>query len=77
MNPLSTKRLILREWKETDRQPFADMNSDPSVMEKIGMTRNSADDFEHPKLSIDHFLSKHVLYRIFNNKTVHRHMPDP
>jgi RimJ/RimL family protein N-acetyltransferase len=34
------------------------------VMEKIGMTRNPADDFEHPKLPKSHPLSKHVLYRI-------------
>lgn len=34
------------------------------VMEKIGMTRNPADDFNHPSLSADHDLSKHVLYRM-------------
>jgi RimJ/RimL family protein N-acetyltransferase len=35
-----------------------------NVMEKIGMTRNPADDFMHPRLAPDHWLSKHVLYRI-------------
>ncbi len=33
-------------------------------MEKIGMQRDVNGDFAHPKLSPDHKLSKHVLYRI-------------
>lgn len=38
------------------------------VMEKIGMTYNQADDFNHPLLSKDHLLCLHVLYRITNPK---------
>jgi ribosomal-protein-alanine N-acetyltransferase len=34
------------------------------VMEKLGMTRDPADDFNHPKLPIDHHLCRHVLYRL-------------
>lgn len=34
------------------------------VMEKIGMVRDINGDFMHPKLSPDHKLSKHILYRI-------------
>jgi ribosomal-protein-alanine N-acetyltransferase len=34
------------------------------VMQKIGMTRDPADDFDHPSLSPDHPLRPHVLYRI-------------
>ncbi len=34
------------------------------VMERIGMTRESADDFEHPRLPPDSLLRKHVLYRV-------------
>jgi RimJ/RimL family protein N-acetyltransferase len=34
------------------------------VMERIGMTRNEADDFDHPRLAEDHPLHRHVLYRI-------------
>jgi RimJ/RimL family protein N-acetyltransferase len=34
------------------------------VMEKIGMTRDPADDFEHPKLHPGHPLRPHVLYRL-------------
>ena len=29
---LETFRLILRQWQDTDFQPFADMNADPDVM---------------------------------------------
>jgi ribosomal-protein-alanine N-acetyltransferase len=34
------------------------------VMEKLGMTRDPADDFEHPRVPIDSPLRPHVLYRI-------------
>lgn len=33
------------------------------VMEKIGMSRNEADDFDHPRVSDGHHLKRHVLYR--------------
>jgi ribosomal-protein-alanine N-acetyltransferase len=34
------------------------------VMERIGMRRDPAGDFEHPKLAPGHLLRRHVLYRI-------------
>jgi RimJ/RimL family protein N-acetyltransferase len=34
------------------------------VMEKIGMTHDPADDFDHPGLPDGHPLRRHVLYRI-------------
>ncbi len=34
------------------------------VMERIGMRRDPADDFDHPKLPVGHPLRRHVLYRI-------------
>jgi RimJ/RimL family protein N-acetyltransferase len=34
------------------------------VMEKIGMKRDPADDFDHPRLDEGHHLRRHVLYRI-------------
>jgi RimJ/RimL family protein N-acetyltransferase len=34
------------------------------VMEKIGMTRDPADDFDHPVIADGHPLRRHVLYRI-------------
>lgn len=34
------------------------------VMEKLGMTRDPAEDFEHPLLAAGHPLRRHVLYRL-------------
>jgi RimJ/RimL family protein N-acetyltransferase len=34
------------------------------VMEKIGMTHDPGDDFDHPNLPDRHPLSRHVLYRV-------------
>lgn len=34
------------------------------VMQKIGMTRDPAEDFDHPKLAPGHPLRRHVLYRL-------------
>jgi ribosomal-protein-alanine N-acetyltransferase len=33
------------------------------VMEKLGMSHNPADDFDHPRLPEGHVLRRHVLYR--------------
>jgi RimJ/RimL family protein N-acetyltransferase len=33
------------------------------VMERLGMTRDPADDFDHPNLPEGHKLQRHVLYR--------------
>ncbi len=35
-----------------------------SVMEKIGMTHDPRDDFDHPNLPKGHPLRRHVLYRL-------------
>ena len=35
-----------------------------AVMERLGMTRNPADDFDHPRLPEGHPLRRHVLYRL-------------
>lgn len=34
---LTTNRIILRPWRESDREPFARMNADPRVMEFFAM----------------------------------------
>jgi RimJ/RimL family protein N-acetyltransferase len=34
------------------------------VMERLAMTRNPADDFDHPRLPVGHRLRRHVLYRL-------------
>jgi RimJ/RimL family protein N-acetyltransferase len=38
------------------------------VMEKLGMTRDPADDFDHPRVPDGHPLRRHVLYRIRNTR---------
>jgi RimJ/RimL family protein N-acetyltransferase len=45
---------------------FTPVQNTPSrrVMEKIGMTHDPADDFDHPKLDADSPLLRHVLYRL-------------
>jgi hypothetical protein len=59
MSTLKTQRLVLRQWQETDLEPFAALN-----MEKIGMHHDPKDDFDHPKLPEGHPLRRHVLYRL-------------
>ena len=39
-----------------------------AVMERLGMTHQEADDFEHPRLPSGHPLQRHVLYRLNRNK---------
>jgi ribosomal-protein-alanine N-acetyltransferase len=34
------------------------------VMERLGMARDPAEDFDHPKLPARHPLRRHVLYRL-------------
>jgi RimJ/RimL family protein N-acetyltransferase len=36
MPDLSTDRLVLRSWRESDLQPWAEMNADPAVREHLG-----------------------------------------
>ena len=36
------------------------------LMEKLGMTHDPADDFDHPRLPPGHRLRRHVLYRLKN-----------
>jgi RimJ/RimL family protein N-acetyltransferase len=42
---IETERLILRPWRDADREPFAAMSVDPDVMETLGgvLTRQGAD----------------------------------
>jgi len=42
-NELSTARLLLRCWRETDREPFAALNADPFVMEYFPARLTRAD----------------------------------
>lgn len=38
------------------------------VMERLGMRRDPADDFDYPKLPGNHALKRHVLYRLGSNQ---------
>jgi RimJ/RimL family protein N-acetyltransferase len=44
---IRTERLVLRQWREEDREPFAALNADPVVMEHFPatMTREQSDAF--------------------------------
>jgi ribosomal-protein-alanine N-acetyltransferase len=43
-----------------------------SVMERLGMTRNPSEDFDHPRLPVGHALRRHVLYRMARDAWVRR-----
>jgi RimJ/RimL family protein N-acetyltransferase len=40
------------------------------VMEKLGMTRDPADDFDHPRVVEGHPLRRHVLYRLTRQRAL-------
>jgi ribosomal-protein-alanine N-acetyltransferase len=44
---LRTERLALRRWRDADREPFAALNADPTVMERLAttLTRGESDAF--------------------------------
>ena len=44
---IRTERLVLRQWREEDKEPFAALNADPVVMEHFPstMTREESDAF--------------------------------
>jgi RimJ/RimL family protein N-acetyltransferase len=44
---IRSQRLLLRHWREADREPFAAMNADPAVREHLQgtMTRQASDAF--------------------------------
>ena len=42
------------------------------VMERLGMTRDPADDFDHPRIAVGNPLRRHVLYRLGRSAWEHR-----
>jgi len=54
------------ELKLKEIVAFTTINNKKSrrVMEKLGMTHHSKDDFDHPRLPADSPLRRHVLYRL-------------
>jgi RimJ/RimL family protein N-acetyltransferase len=56
MTELKTERLLLRQWQDSDYEPFAAMNADPAVMEHFPapMTREASDGLiDRIKLSME------------------------
>ena len=35
-----------------------------AVMERLGMHRDPADDFDHPRIAVEHPMARHILYRL-------------
>ena len=54
------------ELKEVVSFTVPDNFASRRVMEKLGMTRDPADDFDYPRLPAGHRLRRHVLYRLSN-----------
>ena len=50
-------------WGEVIAMTAAINRRSRRVMERLGMTHDSRDDFDHPRLEIGHRLRRHVLYR--------------
>jgi RimJ/RimL family protein N-acetyltransferase len=46
-----------------------------AVMDRLGMTRDPADDFDHPRLPEGHPLRRHVLYRLRRDAWIVRDAP--
>jgi len=46
MPELRTERLLLRDWRESDLEPFAELNSDPIAMEHFPSTLTTAQSAE-------------------------------
>lgn len=44
-----------------------------AVMERLGMTRNADEDFDHPRVPVGHPLRRHVLFRITDQQWLARH----
>jgi RimJ/RimL family protein N-acetyltransferase len=54
------------DWPEVVAFTAAANLRSQRLMERIGMTRDPRDDFDHPKLEPDHPLRRHVVYRVKN-----------
>ena len=53
---LTTRRLILRAWRDSDREPFAAMNADPRVMEFFTKTLSRKESDEMVERTRDHMV---------------------
>ena len=61
------------KWRLAEIVSFTTEQNLPSrrVMEKIGMTHDPLDDFDHPRLAVNHPLRRHVLYRLGGANALH------
>lgn len=59
-------RFAFEELQVPEVVALTSVPNEPSkrVMERLGMTRDPADDFDHPRLPADSPLRRHVLYRL-------------
>jgi ribosomal-protein-alanine N-acetyltransferase len=55
---LRTDRLVLRGWREPDREPYAAMNADPRVMEHFPGTMTRAESDAHVDAIAEHFAAR-------------------
>lgn len=55
---LRTDRLVLRGWREPDREPYAAMNADPRVMEHFPGTMTRAESDAHVDAIAEHFATR-------------------
>lgn len=54
MSTIKTNRLILRPWKDSDLEPFADLNADPRVMEFFPGLKSRGESDESVRIASDH-----------------------
>lgn len=52
---IQTDRLILRQWKETDLEPFAQLNADPRVMEHFPSIKTFEESSQEYEAILEHF----------------------
>ena len=52
------------KWTEVVAFTAASNLRSQRVMERLGMSHNAGDDFDHPRVEVGHPLRRHVLYRI-------------
>ncbi len=73
ISELHGPRLLLRAWRDSDREAFVPevvaFTTPPNrrswgLMERLGMRRDPAEDFDHPLLAADHPMRRHILYRV-------------
>ena len=61
---LETERLVLRAWREADRDPFFALNSDPVVMEYLPTTDRAAIDEAVDRLNATQAANGHCFWAV-------------